>query len=428
MVPPGPPWHHPSVLFDPLTIGSLTLQNRILRSATHEGLADADGSPTARLAVRYAQLARGGVGAIVTGFAGVALAGKSVALNMLMLDRDERVPAHRALVEGVHAQGTTIIAQLAHCGPQTRRAATGAAPVAPSAMRSRAFPDEVARALTDGEVSEVVEAFAAAADRARAAGYDAVELHAGHGYLLSAFLSPRTNRRTDRWGGNTEGRARIVTEILARIRRRLGDFPVLVKLNGHDGRRGGMRVDEAVRVAQVLERAGCAAIEVSCGVYDDGFHTARCARLPAEAVFTWLHPFRAWPAPVRALGRVLLPLAMRPARPLHGYNVAAAARIRAAVQLPVIAVGGLRARAEMEAVLARGDADAVALCRPLIREPDLVARLRDGRQEASRCTECGHCVVAFELEPLRCHDGRVRSARPRAPALGDDQRGRQRSA
>jgi len=242
--------------FQPTRLAGITLKNRILRSATHEGLADESGAPLPALTQKYLQLAKGGVGAIITGYAGVRPEGRCAYHRMLMIDRDELIPAYRTLTDAVHAAGTPLFLQLAHAGRQTRSQVTGLQPVAPSAIRDHMFNEEVPRALKETEIEEIISAFVAGAVRAQAAGFDGVQLHGAHGYLLSEFLSPYMNQRTDRWGGSAENRFRIVGEIIARVKARLPGFPIFIKINGTDGRKNGMRIPEAVEIARRLEQAG----------------------------------------------------------------------------------------------------------------------------------------------------------------------------
>ena len=406
----------PASAFAPADLAGIAVRNRILRSATHEGLADERGLPTEALQRRYLALAQGGVGAIITGYAGVQQDGKSSLLRMLMIDGDDCIPAYRALVEAVHGAGTPIILQIAHCGRQTCSRVTGLPTVAPSAIRDRLYGEDEPRALSESAIEELIESFVAAIGRARQAGFDGVQLHGAHGYLLSEFLSSYMNRRTDRWGGSVENRFRIVGEILARARSRLGAYPILMKLNGYDGRPGGMRVPEAIAIARMAETAGCSALEVSCGVGEDLLFTARSDALPVDALMAYSHKLQTAPRftrlVARAAMRVLIPLLAPPAKPKRLYNVDAAEQIRRQIGIPVIVVGGIRSRSEIEQILGQDRAQFVSLCRPLIFEPGLVGKMERGQQEASRCLDCCYCIVAGETLPLRCHYGRISSADP----------------
>lgn len=398
----------PSGIFTPATIGGISLRNRFIRSATHEGMGDAAGAPVEALEKLYVRLARGGVGAIVTGYAGVLQQGRSGFPGMLMMHDDSLVPAYRRLVDAVHREGAPLIMQLAHCGAQTRSAETGMRPVAPSPVRDKYYSEEVPAGLTEAGIAEIIDAFVAAAARAQAAGFDGVQLHLAHGYLLAEFLSGHTNRRRDRWGGILENRFRIVSEIMKGIRQRLGDYPVLVKMNGYDGMPRGMRIPEAVRIARWLEALGCVAVELSSGTIGEGLAIMRGPTLPVEAAMAASFKFASVPRLLRPALAPVLPL-FWPAspKPYHGYNLEAARAVRQAVTMPVVAVGGIHSLGEARAVLDDGIADFISMSRPFIIEPNLIRKYEEGRQESSRCTMCNYCAVMLEKERLRCWNGRL---------------------
>jgi 2,4-dienoyl-CoA reductase-like NADH-dependent reductase (Old Yellow Enzyme family) len=393
--------------FEPVSLGGIRLASRVVRSATHEGLADERGFPTEALAKLYLKLARGGVGAIVTGYAGVSKEGKSPFYRMLMMDDDASIPAYRKLTEALRPEGVPLILQIAHCGRQTRSAVTGFRPVAPSAIRDRYFREEVPRELTSGEIEATIEAFVAAIVRGRDSGFDAVQLHAAHGYLLSTFLSPYSNKRGDEWGGPLKNRARIVTEILKRARARTGDFPIWVKLNGYDGRRGGMTVAEAAEIAALLEAAGCSALEISCGVNEDNFFTTRFETHPADAVLRYDFTFDGIPQSLRPLLKPALKLRIRKIEPTRLFNLPAAREIKKAVSIPVMAVGGVRSLGDVHEALDAGGVDLVSMCKPLILEPGLVAKFKGGSLERAKCIDCCYCMMGLARESVRCYFGRL---------------------
>jgi 2,4-dienoyl-CoA reductase-like NADH-dependent reductase (Old Yellow Enzyme family) len=396
-------------IFEPAYIGGISIRNRFIRSATHEGMGDTDGAPMESLEKLYLRLARGGVGAIVTGYAGVLPQGRCSFPGMLMMHDDLLVPAYRRLVESVHREGAPLIMQIAHCGRQTRSAVTGMRTVAPSPIRDRYFSEEVPQELTEEGIREIIDAFVDAAARVRAAGFDGVQLHLAHGYLLAQFLSGYTNRRRDRWGGSLENRFRIVSEIMKGIQGRLGDYPVLAKMNGYDGMPGGMRPDEAVKIAVMLEASGCSAVEISSGTIAEGLAIMRGPRLPTDALLA-ANNFKlaALPGILRPGFARFLPL-FSPAspKPYRSYNLEVASVIRKAVSIPVIAVGGIHAFKDASRAIADGAADFVSMSRPFIIEPSIVKRYEEGRQDGSRCTMCNYCAIMIEKEPLRCWNGRL---------------------
>lgn len=401
-----------SGIFSPAHIGGISLRNRFIRSATHEGMGDSDGAPTESLEKLYVRLARGGAGAIVTGYAGVLPQGRCNFPGMLMMHDDALVPSYRRLVDAVHREGAPLILQLAHCGRQTRSAVTGMCTVAPSPLRDRYYSEEVPKELTEEGIAEIIEAFVRAAERAQAAGFDGVQLHMAHGYLLAQFLSGHSNRRRDRWGGSLENRFRIVSEILAGIRAKLGDYPVLAKINGYDGMPGGMRLNEAVLIARMLEAACCAAVEISSGTIAEGLAIMRGPKLPMDAVLEASFRFSSVPKVLRPMMSRLLPLFAPPSpQPLRGYNLDAARAVKLAVSIPVIVVGGIHSLDDARSILDGDGVDFVSMSRPFIIEPAIVKRYEEGRQDASRCTMCNYCAVMIEKGPLRCWNGRLPEGR-----------------
>ncbi|MHB8829718.1 MAG: NADH:flavin oxidoreductase, partial [Syntrophales bacterium] len=257
-----------SKLFEKITINNMTIENRFVRSATWEGLAEKDGGVTPALIDRMVALARGGVGLIITGHAFIHKSGQS-GPGQLGVYRDELLPGLTGLAAAVHENNGRIILQLAHGGFFAMEKLSGEAPLAPSLVPEMAKSPR--REMTRQDIQELVGAFAAAAGRAKAAGFDGVQIHAAHGYLLSQFLSPAFNRRTDEYGGSIENRARFLIEALRAIRLSVGnDYPVLVKMNVSDFIDGGLTLDDSLAVASLLAEEGIDAIELSGGFLSGG--------------------------------------------------------------------------------------------------------------------------------------------------------------
>lgn len=344
-----------SSLFEMTTIKSLALRNRFVRSATWEGMADAQGAPTVELNQLMADLARGEVGLIITGHAYVSPEGQASPRQM-GAHREDLLSALIRMPQGVHAAGGRIALQLAHAGAY---ALVPERSVGPSVIANQ--DGKKCRALTGDDIHGIAEAFGRGAALAQQAGFDAVQIHAAHGYLLSQFLSPYYNRREDGYGGSVENRARLVLEVLAAVRQAVGDgFPVLVKLNADDFIDGGLGVSDMLRVAELLQEAGIDAIEISGGTIwgPSRYHSVRsgAAALTGGA-----------------------------------YYREAARLAKARLRIPVMLVGGIRSLEEAEDLLARDEADYIALCRPLIREPDLIQRWAAGRREPSGCQSENAC-------------------------------------
>jgi 2,4-dienoyl-CoA reductase-like NADH-dependent reductase (Old Yellow Enzyme family) len=397
-----------NMVFEPTLLAGISLKSRIICSATHEGMADEHGLPTERLKELYVRLAKGGVGAIITGYAGIQQDGKCPFFRMLMVDHDRVVPAYKTITEAVHELETPIILQIAHSGRQTRLKITGQPTVAPSAIRDKFYREDVPKALTEDDIDGTVQNFVSAVGRALQAGFDGVQLHAAHGYLLSEFLSPYSNRRGDKWGGTLENRFRVIAEIYRRAKGVVGDYPILVKLNAYDGRKGGMRVEEAVRIARLLEQSGCAAIEVSCGTVEDGFYMSRGERTPINAVLRYTFKFKSLPTLVKRAIKQFANLLSRPVKPLSNYNVVAARMIKGAVTIPVIVVGGIGSFPEIRDIIEHEKADFVSMCRPFIIEPNIAKKFQERKQEKSRCIRCNYCAIAVEERPLKCYYGKLK--------------------
>lgn len=357
-------------LFSPTRIGALSLANRLVRSATAERLAtEPMGRATSALAALYRDLAEGGVGLIITGHAFVDPRGKAH-VEMLGAHCDEMIPGLRTLAEAAHSGGGRIALQINHGGRQCAPEATSNT-LAPSAV---AHPDcGTPSEMSADDVRAAIYSYGQAARRAKLAGFDAVQLHGAHGYLVSQFLSPHTNRRTDRWGNGFEGRFRFLAAVCEEVRGQVGPhYPLFIKLGAMDNLEqvpDGLSLDDGLRVVERLAGLGLDAVEISGGF---GGGTDFIQRL---AVGT-----KAPEAYFRSLAR----------------------KAKAVTDLPVILVGGLRSRAIMEDVLASGDADMIAICRPLIREPDLPSRLQSGEATASACISGGRCWPKEVGQGIRC--------------------------
>ena len=379
-------------LFTPLHLRHVTLGNRILRSATYEGRGDAEGVPGSDLADVYIELAQGGVGAIITGFAFVSQAGRAMQPRQCGIDSDPKIEPWKRIVARVREASPDIalFMQIAHCGRQTRREATGLPVVGVSSRKCSYFRQRV-RVLDNAGIRTIIKQFGEAAYRAREAGFDGVQIHAAHGYLVHQFLSPWTNTRKDHWSNPTL----FLEEIVRAVRGRCGDvFPVLVKLSATEDRTPGIRIENTVHTVRALEELNVDAVEVSYGTMEYGLNIIR-GRWPIDAVLRSNPLFNRIPAVMRrAWKAICLPSHLKRLVPFEeGYNIDAAARIGQATSIPVIAVGGIRSLDMMVSCLAANGLDGVSLCRPLICEPDLPAKLRDGRATRSRCRNCNLCTV-----------------------------------
>jgi len=349
-----------STLLSPLSCGRLRLRNRMVMAPMDCGFGSEDGQVTPRMIVYYQKRARGGVGMIIVGSACVESQRGRISPRQLLIDSDRSLPGLRRLAQTIRKQGAAAVLQLHHAGGKTTAMVTGNEPVAPSAIANRF--GETPRALAAGEIGEVVESFVAAAARARMAGFDGVELHAAHGYLISQFLSPTYNRRNDEYGGALENRARFLLEIVAAVRRRVGkDYPLLCRLSAIECRveasfrpiPDGITLEETTTVARWLDQAGVHALDVSTSLVGE----------------VRMHPM-SWP---------------------EGGLIPHAAQIRKAVSIPVIACGRIPPQLAEEA-LAAGKFELAAMGRALIADPELPAKVARNRpQDVVPCIYCALC-------------------------------------
>ena len=396
------------MLFNETKIGNINMKNRIIRSATHDGLADENGAPDKKLIQKYENLAKNEAGCIITGYAAVSKNGVSPYPRMMKIYDNSVVDSYKKLTEAVHKYNTPIILQIAHCGRQTSSKTIGIQKVAPSNVLHTFYPDK-AKPLTESEIYDIIDDFVSASVRAEKSGFNGVQLHGGHGYLLHDFLSPFGNRRKDKWGGSLENRFRIVELIIKGIKEKT-NLPVWIKLSAEDNRKGGMNIEDSIEICKMLEKAGCDAIEVSCGTVQDGMNTMRSKKMPMDAVFKYREPCASFP---KVLNKIALPMAnlinplLKQPEPLENFNVENADKIKKSVSIPVIVVGGIHKVCDMENIISSGKADFISMCRPFICEPDLAKKLKNGQTEA-KCIMCNYCGLVIEKEPTRCLYGKVK--------------------
>jgi len=394
-----------SVLFQTTQIKGMELKNRFVRSATHEGMSDEDGFPTEALVKVYERLAKGGCGLIITGYAFVSRDGKSNLYRMQGMDSDAFIPKYREVVDRVHELGAKIAMQLCHCGKQTTKEATGTQPMGPSRVKDKAL-FVTPREMTEEDIERVIEAFAQAARRVRESGFDAVQIHGAHGYLLNQFLCPHTNRRKDRWGGSTENRMRFVREVYTRCRKEVGDdYPILIKTNAQDNMKNGLRVPEGVRMAQMMAEMGFDGLEVSCGILEDGFSTVR-GEVPLRLFLEEWPMYRELNPLSKFLMKRFRDKIVKTLPRTEAYNRDAAREIKGKVNVPVFLVGGVSQPSVMEEIVEKGEADYIALCRPLIADSKFPERIRQGSRDASMCIYCNYCGAYMVSKPLRCYRGK----------------------
>jgi 2,4-dienoyl-CoA reductase-like NADH-dependent reductase (Old Yellow Enzyme family) len=404
-VPPVTLHSAPMKLFSPLEIGPVTLRNRIVKSAMVEGRCDGEGRPTPAYAALLGAWAAGGVGLSVTGMAHVIKDTNVTPYELGLFSDDQIAPLHNA-VDAVHRQDGKVFVQLCYAPPQVTRA-TAMKLRSPALQRGfNPVTFTCNHRMSDDDLHTLANAFGAAANRARLAGADGVQLHAAHGYLLSRSVSPLHNRRTDAWGGSHQRRMKLLLTVIEQCQKQAGKgLPIAVKLNAHDGRPGGMTIEDCQRVARDLETAGCVAIEVSAGTAEVGlsFYPNKGGLpmdLGVEFLETSVPLLRLLRPGVR---RILKSQAKVVAMLGEAYFVEEAKAIADVVKIPVIAQGGIRSLAVAESILGSTQIAAIAMARPLVCEPDLPNRWQHGQSARARCTSCNRCYVRLGLgNPLDC--------------------------
>jgi len=360
------------MIFDKWRIGSLELKNRMVRSGTSEFASDCAGRPTDFLQRMYVELARGGVGLIMTGYAFIREDGRSDN-DQNGIHADELVPAWHDMTDAVHtaAPDCKIAMQLVHGGRQCKPD-TVTDTLAPSAVRDPRA-GITPREMTVDEIWQMIEAFGQAATRVKEAGFDALQIHAAHGYLISQFISPHTNRRTDEWGGNVRKRARFFVEVFRQCRRELGeDYPILAKLNCTDFLASGITPEEAGEIGEILAGEGLQAIELSAWMYE-----AEPGLSPSRKVD---------PKPEE-----------------EGYFLNEARIIRRIIPAPVPVglCGGIRSLTAISRLLDDERLDFISMSRPFIAEPDLGNRLKAGQARAA-CNSCNECLEGKRHPIVSC--------------------------
>jgi 2,4-dienoyl-CoA reductase-like NADH-dependent reductase (Old Yellow Enzyme family) len=383
---------HPAL--EPGRLGPLALRNRVVKAATYEAMTPG-GLASERLVAFHRAFAAGGVAMSTVAYCAVTSEGRT--FRDQLWARDEAVPGLRAVTDAIHAGGAAAALQLGHAGWFADPRASGVKPLGPSRMFS-AHGMCFSRAMGEADIDRVTADYARAARFAVACGFDAIEVHVGHGYLLSQFLSPYTNRRRDRWGGSIENRARFPRQALRAVREAVGErVAVYAKLNMHDGFEGGLTLEESLEVARLFEADGALdAIELTGGFTARSpmylFRGEAPRRAMAAVQSTWL----------RRLGTRLVASHLLREHPFQeAFFLPYARQYLEAVGVPLMLLGGVNRLATMDAAIAEGFS-LVAMARALLREPDLVARYRGDAAHEPLCVHCNLCVVETYRGGARC--------------------------
>ena len=383
-----------SLLFTPVTLGPLTLRNRSIRSAAFESMCPGN-VPSPQLLDYHRSVAAGGVGMTTVAYAAVTRSGLSFDRQLWM--RPEIVPGLSELTDAVHAEGAAASIQLGHCGNMSHKSICGCLPVGASSGFNLYSPTFV-RGLRADELPEMAKAYGRSVCLAREAGFDAVEIHAGHGYLISQFLSPSTNHRKDEFGGTLANRMRFMEMVMEEVMKAAGnDMAVLVKMNMRDGFRGGMELDESLQVARKLQELGAHALVLSGGFVSKAPMYVMRGEMPIR---TMTHYMTCWwlKYGVRLVGKYMIPSV--PFR--EAYFLEDALKFREALDIPLVYVGGLVSRQKIEEVLSHGF-EAVQMGRALLNEPEFVNRMRREENALCYCRHSNYCIARMYTLDMACH-------------------------
>ena len=383
-----------SLLFTPVTLGPLTLRNRSIRSAAFESMCPGN-VPSPQLLAYHRSVAAGGVGMTTVAYAAVTRSGLSFDRQLWM--SPEIVPGLRELTDAVHVEGAAASIQLGHCGNMSHKSICGCLPVGASSGFNLYSPTFV-RGLRADELPEMAKAYGRSVCLAREAGFDAVEIHAGHGYLISQFLSPSTNHRKDEFGGTLANRMRFMEMVMEEVMKAAGnDMAVLVKMNMRDGFRGGMELDESLQVARKLQELGASALVLSGGFVSKAPMYVMRGEMPIR---TMTYYMTCWwlKYGVRLVGKYMIPSV--PFR--EAYFLEDALKFREALDIPLVYVGGLVSRQKIEEVLNHGF-EAVQMGRALLNEPDFVNRMRREENARCNCRHSNYCIARMYTLDMACH-------------------------
>jgi len=385
-----------SILFTPCQIGPVTLRNRTIRSAAFENMCYQN-KPSKDLFDYHLSVAKGGIGMTTVAYASVNRSGVSFAGQLWM--REEIIPELKKMTDALHNEGAKVSIQLGHCGNMTHSYTCGQIPVGASGGINLYSPT-IVRKLKEKEIYKLVEDFGKAVNLARKAGFDCVEIHAGHGYLISQFLSPYTNRRKDKFGGSLENRMRFMNLVMKEVMTAAADdMAVVVKINMFDGFKSGMQLDDCIKVARELEKSGVHALVLSAGFVSKApMHVMR-GSMPYKTLTHYMNPWKFWwlKIGIRMFGKILIPSV-----PFQeAYFLEYAKKFKQELSIPLIYVGGLISKSKIEEVLNEGFV-AVQMARALINDPGFVNKMKEG-VERSNCKHSNYCIGRMYTLEMKCH-------------------------
>lgn len=382
------------MLFTPVKIGPLQLRNRSIRAAAFEGMCPGH-NVSDQLINYHRSVAAGGIGMTTVAYASVTRNGLSFPHQLWI--RPEILPQLQRLSDTIHREGAAASIQLGHCGNMAKNSTAGSQPVSAS-THFNLYAPSFARGMRKNEIYEMAKSFGNAVRLAQQAGFDAVEIHAGHGYLISQFLSPFINRRKDEFGGSLQNRMRFMQLVMEEVLKAAGGkTAVLVKLNMRDGVRGGMEIEESLQVAKTLESLGVSALVLSGGLVSRSPMYVLRGEMPVKTLARHVdNPFVS--LMVRIFGKSMIPRV-----PFHeNYFLDDARLFRKALKMPLVYVGGILSKANIDEVLSEGF-DALAIARALIKDPDFINKIMKNEIGRSSCDTSNHCIAVMYNGPFRCH-------------------------
>ena len=384
-----------SMLFTPASIGPLTLRNRTIRAAAFESMCPGN-APSEMLYNYHTSVAAGGIGMTTLAYAAVTQSGLSFERQLWL--RPEIIPGLKKITDAIHAEGAAASIQIGHCGNMSHKNICGCTPISASTGFNLYSPTFV-RGMRQSEIAAMAKAFGQAVHLAREAGMDAVEIHAGHGYLISQFLSPYTNRRKDEYGGSLENRMRFMKMCMEEVMKAAGsDMAVLVKMNMRDGFKGGMELDETLEVARTLQnQCGVHALILSGGFVSRAPMYVMRGAMPIRTMTHYM-PNGWLPIGVRMAGHLMIPT--EPFK--EAYFLEDALKFRAALKMPLVYVGGLISREKIEEVLGHGF-EFVSMARALLNDPAFVNHMKEDEQARCDCGHSNYCIARMYWLEMACH-------------------------
>ena len=384
-----------SMLFTPASIGPLTLRNRTIRAAAFESMCPGN-APSEMLYNYHTSDAAGGIGMTTLAYAAVTQSGLSFERQLWL--RPEIIPGLKKITDAIHAEGAAASIQIGHCGNMSHKNICGCTPISASTGFNLYSPTFV-RGMRQSEIAAMAKAFGQAVHLAREAGMDAVEIHAGHGYLISQFLSPYTNRRKDEYGGSLENRMRFMKMCMEEVMKAAGsDMAVLVKMNMRDGFKGGMELDETLEVARTLQnQCGVHALILSGGFVSRAPMYVMRGAMPIRTMTHYM-PNGWLPIGVRMAGHLMIPT--EPFK--EAYFLEDALKFRAALKMPLVYVGGLISREKIEEVLGHGF-EFVSMARALLNDPAFVNHMKEDEQARCDCGHSNYCIARMYSLEMACH-------------------------